>query len=165
MELFTPKISVGLRLRTMLLDHVIICFVAGAPFLVYELTTPLDKLKAITISWLLIPMFTVYFCKDCINGRSPAKRILNLAVVDYRTNAAASPLQSLVRNLFILIWPLELIVALFDQERRIGDRVAGTKLKYYNSSAGVRVNIGALSVCVLIATVISYFLIWIMNKF
>jgi uncharacterized RDD family membrane protein YckC len=148
----------------MLLDHLILCFVAGAPFLVYELTTPIDKLKGTTISWFIVPMFAVYFCKDCINGRSPAKRILNIAVVDYRTNASASSFQSLVRNLFIVIWPVEVIVALFDQERRIGDRVAGTKLKYYNSSTTVRVNIAALLACILIAFVFSYFLIWTINK-
>jgi uncharacterized RDD family membrane protein YckC len=164
MELLTQKISVRLRLRTMLLDHLILCFVAGAPFLVYEMTTPIHKLKGTTISWFVVPMFAVYFCKDCINGRSPAKRILNIAVVDYRTNVSASPFQSLVRNLFIVIWPVEVIVALFDQERRIGDRVAGTKLKYYDSSTSVRVNIAAISACVLIASVFSYFLIWIMDK-
>jgi len=149
----------------MLLDHLTLCFTAGVPFLVYELTTPIDKLKGTTITWFLVPMFAIYFCKDCINGRSPAKRILNIAVVDYRTNASASAFQSLVRNLFIVIWPVEVIVALFDQERRIGDRVAGTKIRYYNSSNPVRVNIATLSACVLIASVFSYFLIWALDKF
>ena len=159
------KISVGLRIRTMLLDHLIMSFVAGAPFIVYETTTPIDKLRGTTITCFLVPMFAVYFCKDCINGRSPAKRLLNIAVLDCRTNASASAFQSLVRNLFIVIWPVEVIVALFDQERRIGDRVAGTKLKYYNPTTPVRVNIAILSACVLIASVFSYFLIWTMNKF
>jgi hypothetical protein len=76
--------------------------------------------------------FAVFFCKDCINGRSPAKRILKLQVVDNVTGTAASPLQCFVRDLFMIIWPIEGIVALINPERRIGDRVAGTKLVVFD---------------------------------
>ena len=164
MELSTAKISAGFRLRTMLIDHITMCFVGCAPFLIYRLSTPVEDLVGTTMSWLLIPGWAAYFCKDCINGRSPAKRMLKLAVTDYRTNATASPLQSLIRNIFIIIWPIEVIVALFDQQRRIGDRVAGTKLQYYKSSTKTSINIAALLLCFLIASVISYFLIWTLDK-
>lgn len=72
--------------------------------------------------------FVLYFCKDIINGRSIAKRILKLQVVDNRTGQVATPLQSLIRNIFCILWPIEVFVAISNTSRRLGDRVAGTKL-------------------------------------
>jgi uncharacterized RDD family membrane protein YckC len=74
----------------------------------------------------------LYYCKDCINGRSPGKRITKLQVVDNKIGAVASPLQCLVRGLFIIIWPIEVIVTLTNPARRIGDLVAGTKVIDYD---------------------------------
>src|SRR4249920_2539695 len=122
------EISVGFRLGTMLLDHFIICLIGIPPIIIYDLLTKSNSAPAAISPYPMIPLFVIYFCKDCIGGRSPAKRILKLVVVDNKTNEPATPLQSLIRNLFVLIWPIEVCVAFFNQKRRIGDRVAGTKL-------------------------------------
>jgi len=153
------KISVGLRLGTMLLDHLIICLI-GIPLLIVP-----DLVRASTRAfdpispYSMMPLFVIYFCKDCIGGRSPAKRILKLAVVSNHSNSVASPFQSLVRNLLILIWPVEVVVALFDQERRIGDRIAGTKLTQYTQNATQRLNVLRIIGSVFIATAFTYLLI------
>ncbi|RYZ21752.1 MAG: hypothetical protein EOO16_11860 [Chitinophagaceae bacterium] len=68
------------------------------------------------------------FCKDGIGGRSLAKRIVGMQVLMQKTGKAAGPLRCLVRNAFLLLGPVELLVALGEPERRIGDRVAGTML-------------------------------------
>jgi len=78
--------------------------------------------------------FAVYFCKDCVNGRSIAKRILKLQIVDNVTGQVASPLKCFVRNIFCILWPIEAIVALINPIRRIGDRVAGTKLVIFDQT-------------------------------
>jgi uncharacterized RDD family membrane protein YckC len=154
------KISVGLRLGTMLLDHAIICFIGIPPLIIYTSISGSDNSSIASIPpYPMILLFVIYFCKDCIGGRSPAKRILKLAVLDNRTNNPASSFQSLVRNLFILIWPIEVIVVLFNQERRIADIVAGTKLSHYNPSTENKTNIAQLCACILLASAISYLLI------
>jgi uncharacterized RDD family membrane protein YckC len=83
----------------------------------------------------LIPAFVVIgiflivvLNKDFFQGRSVAKRMLGYQLVDTSTNAIASDLQCCVRNLTLLIWPIEVIVALFYHKRRIGDLLAGTQL-------------------------------------
>jgi hypothetical protein len=78
--------------------------------------------------------FAIYFCKDIINGRSIAKRILKLQLVNNSTGEIASPIRCLVRNIFCIIWPIEVIVSMITPSRRIGDRVAGTKLVFYDPS-------------------------------
>src|SRR5690625_3410160 len=71
--------------------------------------------------FLFILGFTVYFNKDIFNGRSPAKRILKMQVIDIKTGQAASPLKCLIRNLTIPIWPMEIIFVLINPKRRLGD--------------------------------------------
>jgi hypothetical protein len=82
-------------------------------------------------SFLLLIGMSLYFCKDCFLGRSPAKRILKLQVVDNTSGKVASPIKCFIRDIFCIIWPVEVIVALVNPNRRIGDFIAGTKLIPY----------------------------------
>jgi uncharacterized RDD family membrane protein YckC len=105
--------------------------------------------------WGYIALFglALYFCKDIFNGRSIAKRILNLQVVDNYTGKAASPLKCFVRNITCVLWPVEAIVAMANTSRRLGDRLAGTKLVRFDPSLEQpRINI----VGVVIPVCISY---------
>jgi uncharacterized RDD family membrane protein YckC len=136
-------ISVGTRLGTMLLDHVFMTIIAMVFFLPGIISGSSDAFKVFhehtSFSFLEGPLkyismlgFALYFCKDIINGRSISKRILKLQVVDNKSEQFASPLQCFVRNIFCIIWPIEVIVAMTNTSRRLGDKVAGTKLVYFD---------------------------------
>ncbi len=138
----TPK--VGERLASMLLDHFFMTIILSffmIPIIVLNidplenrisLFSPLDY-------FLMIAMVVIYALKDVFNGRSLAKRIIKLQVVDAKTGAVASPIKCFLRNLLIPIWPIEVIVTLFNPQQRLGDRLAGTKIisirdKFINNS-------------------------------
>jgi hypothetical protein len=53
---------------------------------------------------------------------------LKLQIVENKTGKVASPIKCFIRNIFIIIWPIEVIVTLINPSRRIGDLVAGTKV-------------------------------------
>lgn len=55
---------------------------------------------------------------------------MKLQVIDVKTNSVANPLKCLIRNLTIIIWPIEVIMAMIDPERRLGDKIAGTRIEY-----------------------------------
>lgn len=74
-------------------------------------------------------LFSMFINKDIYFGKSIGKYFNGTRVVSIRTGNAASPIQCSLRNLFILIWPLEAIILLFSPKRRIGDIVAGTKVQ------------------------------------
>lgn len=74
-------------------------------------------------------LFSIFLNKDTYFGKSIGKYFNGTRVVSVRTGNAASPIQCSIRNLFILIWPLEVIVLFFSPQRRIGDIVAGTKVQ------------------------------------
>jgi hypothetical protein len=67
--------------------------------------------------------------KDFFQGRSVVKRILGYQLVDAATEEVASDWQCCVRNLTVLMWPIEVAAAFIHPQRRIGDFLAGTRLK------------------------------------
>ena len=136
------QLSSGKRLLSMILDHLIMTLIAMlflTPLLIKELSFDttvsheLPRNNTINLTTILgLLAIAIYFCKDCVDGQSIAKRILKLQIVSNSTEQVASPIRCLVRNLFIILWPIEGIVALFNPSRRIGDYVAGTKLVAIN---------------------------------
>ena len=125
------------RLTTMLLDHLIMSVVVMLFFIPAALNiepgTDIEpgQIGAGGLGWLQLAAFALYFCKDIINGRSLAKRMLKLQLVDNHTGAPADPVRTVVRNFFCFIWPVEVIVAMVNPARRIGDVVAGTRLEKF----------------------------------
>jgi uncharacterized RDD family membrane protein YckC len=130
----------GTRIGTMLLDHFAMTFVVmifAAPGMVYDIMQTFGNPDAqpklfLGNYYLNIFAFSLYFNKDIYLGRSIAKRALKLQVVDIKTNKPANPLKCFVRNLTIVLWPIEVIVGLINNERRIGDFIAGTKLTTFD---------------------------------
>ncbi|MES2558167.1 MAG: RDD family protein [Bacteroidota bacterium] len=137
------QISSGTRLGAMVLDHVFMTMIAMVFFIpsmivgfAKAFNTSHEEIGPTfgggTLAYISLVGFALYVCKDCINGRSIAKRILKLQVVDNTTGQVAGPLKCLIRNILIVIWPIEAIIALTNPERRLGDRVAGTKLVVFD---------------------------------
>jgi uncharacterized RDD family membrane protein YckC len=79
----------------------------------------------------LIPFSMIIFMilnKDSFKGRSFAKRKYGYQIIDNKTNIMASPFQCVIRNITMIFWPIEAIIALINPSRRIGDLVAGTRV-------------------------------------
>jgi uncharacterized RDD family membrane protein YckC len=125
------------RLSSMLLDHVIMSFLAVLftlpAFLIVlavggreagTTSTMQDVIQAVGVC----VVFVVYFNKDWFAGQSLAKRVMGQRVVDVRSGLPASRARCFLRNLTILLWPLEVLVTLFSPSRRLGDWLAQTKV-------------------------------------
>lgn len=137
------KLNEGIRIAALLLEFFImfsILMIFSLPatnndsFGLFRITHEayrLDPLADPSI-YLSLVGFALLFCKDCINGQSITKRIIKLQVVDNKTGAVATPMQCFIRNITLLILPLECLIALMRPDRRIGDKIAGTKLVIYD---------------------------------
>ncbi len=103
-------------------------------FGLFKMTHESYRLALLTdpLVYLSLFGFSLVFFKDCINGQSTAKRLIKLQVVDNITGAIATPIQCFLRNLTVLIFPLEVLIIFAQPDRRIGDKIAGTKLVSYN---------------------------------
>ena len=135
------EITLGARIGSMILDHfamTIICVLMMA--LSIGIGAGIDSL--FDDHWTLFPImgilisltFSVYINKDVINGQSPAKRSAKHQVIDVNTGKSASPLKCLLRNFILPIWIIEIPFILINPQRRLGDYIAGTIVKPYNSS-------------------------------
>lgn len=147
-------------MASMLLDHMIITFVIvitgfilfGVVFLIvgnlFKSESP-DSIMFFPLFLGLI-LFSIYFNKDAIKGKSPAKRILGLVIVDNSTGEIANPIKSVVRNVTLVFWPIEVIFSLFSPERRIGDYIAGTKVIMDDHTLKADLEVGQIIISLLI---------------
>lgn len=80
----------------------------------------------------ILPMmflgFLLYFAKDSIKGISPGKWIMGIMVRDENNSTKVPSIGRLfVRNLFLIIWPVEFIIlASSPEKKRLGDKTAKT---------------------------------------
>lgn len=81
-----------------------------------------------TMLFVMIPGFMLYFAKDSVKGISVGKWMMGIMVRDARDPKEVPSVGRLfLRNLFVVIWPVEFIVlATSDEKRRLGDKVAKT---------------------------------------
>lgn len=66
--------------------------------------------------------------KDFYNAKSIGKREYGYQIVDVKTNSPASEFKCALRNLTLMIWPLEVLAIMSNPKKRIGDYIAGTKI-------------------------------------
>jgi len=135
------EITIGIRLASMLVDHFIMGFAMFIPIIpfmiigmknVFDISHEQTSMEPSFMIYGLILGFATYFNKDFFDGRSPAKRILKVQVVNHKTGEVADPLRCLLRNLTIPVWPLEVICVLINPHRRLGDYIAGTRIEAYD---------------------------------
>lgn len=136
--------TVGQRLISMFVDHFIMTFVICIGGLILSLPLaliPKDGLhlglklfNSGIIGTIIFILVSLYLNKDILNGRSPAKRILKFQVVDNDTKLTASPLKCLLRNLTIIVWPIEVLVILFNPSQRLGDKLANTRVVVFDET-------------------------------
>ncbi|WP_177764456.1 RDD family protein [Flavobacterium sp. I3-2] len=118
------------RIAAFLIDHfvmtflmVLIVFIALGPNFMDE-NNPSKMMT--TILLVMIPSFLLYFAKDSLKGISVGKWIMGIMVRDENNqNEIPSFGRLFLRNLFIIIWPVEFIVlATNDKKKRLGDQIA-----------------------------------------
>jgi len=125
------------RLKSMLTDFSLLLAMffplflfTVVPFIVLDRSGPTTKLD---LSYVLasIPFALMAFTminKDFFNGRSVAKRIYGYQIIDDKTEKVASEMQCMIRNMTLIVWPVEALLALIYPNRRLGDFIAGTRL-------------------------------------
>lgn len=131
-ELTFLKSSRKRRIAAFIIDHFVmtflmvsIVFIALGPNFMDE-NNPSKMMT--TMLLVMIPGFILYFAKDSLKGISAGRWIMGIMVRDEgNQNEIPSFGRLFLRNLFIIIWPVEFIVlATNEQKKRLGDKVAKT---------------------------------------
>lgn len=120
------------RLAAFFIDHCVMTFLMVAAVFIALGPNFMDENnsnKMLTIMLLvMIPGFFLYFAKDSVKGISVGRWIMGIMIrndVDF--NSIPSFGKLLIRNLFIIIWPVEFIVlASSEEKKRLGDKITKT---------------------------------------
>lgn len=110
------------RIISIFIDHFIVSLLA---VIFWRLTLLIVKDDNDLFFWFALG---VYFNKDIFKTNSIGKSIMGFRVVEAKSNSEANGLKCLMRNLSIIIWPIEVVLLLVNNERRLGDYIAGTKV-------------------------------------
>lgn len=130
-ELRLIKSSRKRRIAAFMIDHFVLTFFMVSIVFLSLGPNSIDgnnPSKMTTILSVIILGFMLYFAKDSIKGISFGKWIMAIMVRDENNHYKIPSFGRLfLRNLFIVIWPVEFIVlATSDLKKRLGDKTAKT---------------------------------------
>ncbi|MCV9385068.1 RDD family protein [Reichenbachiella ulvae] len=130
------KANVYDRAVSFIIDHIIITFIWGlSSFLISGSDmlesdfdpTGLRNTMLGTIPFILL----LYFCKDLLYGKSPGRWLMGIMVRTEESYQLPSKKQLFIRNLYLVIWPIEyLVLAASEDNKRWGDEKANTVVVY-----------------------------------
>lgn len=116
------------RIAAFMIDHMLLTFLmVSITFLAlgpnFMDDDSITKMGA-TMAAVMIPGFLLYFGKDSMGGKSPGKWVMGIMVRDVESPTKNPSIGKMfVRNLFLIIWPVEFIVLATSEERkRLGDK-------------------------------------------
>ena len=125
------EVTFDKRIMSILIDVTII--IVGIPILLIPLLFIFGLANDVLSRVLLLSLiYSLLLCKDLFQGQSIGKRIVKLRVKNV-DNSRASLYKLVLRNLFIIIWPIEFIMCFINPQRRLGDIVVRTKLVHDHS--------------------------------
>ena len=137
------KITFQHRLKSMIIDFCIIC-ITGVPLVILIFILKLENSPFYQISAISL-LFSIFLCKDLIGGGSIGNRIAKLKVVN-SNESFVTPLKLILRNIFVFIWPVEILMCFINPEKKFGDIVFGTKVVQYDNRNTNPINLRGIQV-------------------
>ncbi|AXG70274.1 RDD family protein [Kordia sp. SMS9] len=118
------------RIQSMFLDHIIMSLILITPTVIFIFFGDFKSFDFINKHSTIIFSVLIFLCmnKDFLKAQSAAKRLLGYQVIDCKTKQPASELQCFLRNMSMIIWPLEVGIAYLNPSRRLGDIIANTEI-------------------------------------
>lgn len=145
------------RLVAMIIDFAIIILISQV--FVFMSFIEQNYLMKITFSI----MFSLFLCRDNLNGQSLGKRLMKIQVVDNSTMQTVTSFKYILRNLFLCVWPIELLLVLINGDRRLGDYVVKTKIIMNTEAQPIRFKINDLAVLLICSMVVFAFTVLVLK--
>lgn len=118
---------IGKRFSAQFIDEILALSVGYLALLLLKEFLPSDNSVPMLAMWLVVLIYTL-LADGMFKGQSIGKKVLGLYVVNTKTNEPCTYTQSAFRNITYLLGFIDLIFLLGSERRRIGDRLASTKV-------------------------------------
>lgn len=123
------NIYLNKRIISIVID-IISIFLVALPIIFFIFLIGLSN-NLLIRTLILSILFSCFFSKDLLSGQSIGKKRCGLKIVNL-DNGEISIFKLILRNLFCVIWPIEIIAILVNPERRLADFILKTKIISYN---------------------------------
>ncbi|MDR0227785.1 MAG: RDD family protein [Flavobacteriaceae bacterium] len=153
------------RIAAYVIDHFVLTFLMVAILFLFSRDVIMDwdnpeEIVPVLLS-VLVPGFILYFGKDSYRGISVGKWMMGIMVRDENDfNKVPSINRLFLRNLFLMVWPMEFIVlAISEQKKRLGDTVAKTVVLRNSTQSSKAFRIIAIISVVMMFSVFMLFIV------
>ena len=148
------------RLIAFLIDLLLIVIIVNMFFFATQTVK-----SQLLVQFLSAMMVTMLLCKDCINGKSAGKRIMKIEIANEKEGEKVSAVSCVVRNIFVVLWIIEILVLFISKEKRIGDYVAKTKVVSNSKVEKIKLDKNALLTILLCFCIIFLFMFFVFKIF
>ncbi|MPM23070.1 hypothetical protein SDC9_69533 [bioreactor metagenome] len=148
------------RLIAFLIDLLLIAIIVNMFFFATQTVK-----SQLLVQFLSAMMVTMLLCKDCINGKSAGKRIMKIEIANEKEGEKVSAVSCVVRNIFVVLWIIEILVLFISKEKRIGDYVAKTKVVSNSKVEKIKLDKNALLTILLCFCIIFLFMFFVFKIF
>ena len=148
------------RLIAFLIDLLLIAIIVNMFFFATQTVK-----SQLLVQFLSAMMVTMLLCKDCINGKSAGKRIMKIEIANEKEGEKVSAVSCIVRNIFVVLWIIEILVLFISKEKRIGDYVAKTKVVSNSKVEKIKLDKNALLTILLCFCIIFLFMFFVFKIF
>lgn len=141
------------RFLALIIDFAIILVIMQL-FMMFNLVCFINEYATFTLFSLI---FTLIICKDNMNGLSVGKYLMKVQIIDLQTENVALNKKTMIRNIFLFFWPIEVGFFLIKPDRRFGDYVSKTKLIEVSQSQPLKLSkrdLYALLICFIMIIVL-----------
>lgn len=148
------------RLIAFLIDLLLIVIIVNMFFFATQTVK-----SQLFVQFLSAMMVTMLLCKDCISGKSAGKRIMKIEIANEKEGEKISAVSCIVRNIFVVLWIIEILVLFISKEKRIGDYVAKTKVVSNSKVEKIKLDKNALLTILLCFCIIFLFMFFVFKIF
>lgn len=148
------------RLIAFLIDLLLIAIIVNMFFFATQTVK-----SQLLVQFLSAMMVTMLLCKDCINGKSAGKRIMKIEIANEKEGEKVSAVSCVVRNIFVVLWIIEILVLFISKEKRIGDYVAKTKVVSNSKVEKIKLDKNTLLTVLLCFCIIFLFMFFVFKIF
>ena len=148
------------RLIAFLIDLLLIAIIVNMFFFATQTVK-----SQLLVQFLSAMMVTMLLCKDCINGKSAGKKIMKIEIANEKEGEKVSAVSCVVRNIFVVLWIIEILVLFISKEKRIGDYVAKTKVVSNSKVEKIKLDKNALLTILLCFCIIFLFMFFVFKIF
>lgn len=118
--------------------------------------------------WMSLALALIYsflFCKDVNGERSIGKQRAGLCILSEKSDSVPSVIRLILRNVFYILWPIEIILFFCNSGKRLGDLVMQTKVVACNEKSDVTFRFTFKYICsILVMTIILFILFYSIGK-